>query len=170
MEDTDIAMTDTSQIINFEDPEINIPLPNPLSKHLMKGLNLTSTQFPKPIPQFFQRRSDINTSGRKVPADRSRAKSCLEYEYSWVEITCNGGLTIWWRPSSNLVRYEMPSKLRQRDAVAGARDKMWYEVKGYGGVSKCYHRHSKRILPPLPILESGDVTFQMFSMMLATCP
>ncbi|TID26330.1 Nuclear elongation and deformation protein 1 [Venturia nashicola] len=157
-------MPGAPQNIDFKDPGIKIPLPKPLSKHLMKELNLTDDRFPKPIPQYLRTWHTPNELGERVPAKRSYAQRCLGHKYSWVEIMCAGGLTLWWQPSKNAVRYEMPTSLQRRRA------RSCFEVRGYGGVVKRFHKHSRRILPAVPALESGHVTFQMFLTMLASCP
>lgn len=162
-------MTDASQIIGFEDPEINIPLPKPLSKRLMKGLNLIDDRFPKPIPQYFRKWYNHDRLKEKVPAERSYAQELLEFKGS-VEVLCDGGLSLWWLPSKNTVNYEITAWRGRKNTVVGTSDDLWYEVKGYGGILKAYHKMSKRILPPVPVLDSGNITFQMFTTMLATCP
>lgn len=153
-----------AQNIGSEDPGIDIPLPTPLNKHLMKELNLIDNRHPKPIHQYFRAWYGLNQRDEKVPAQRSHARGFLHHQKAWIEIMCRGGLVLWWQPFRNLVRYEMPTGLQPK------RDRSCYVVTGYGGVSKRYHKHSRRILPPVPVLNSGNVTFQMFSTMLASCP
>ncbi|QDS71210.1 hypothetical protein FKW77_010354 [Venturia effusa] len=164
-------MSSGQRIIAFEDTENPLPWPEPLSRQLMEGLNLIHDAYPEPVPDYFRRWYNIGSAGEKLPYVSPQMEQLVKTTIKgWVEIVCEEGLTLWWNPSKRLIQYHRPSFLRHKDVVPGTSEIVWAEVKGFGGGVKHYHRVSERIVPPVPVPNWRDITFPMFSAMLADCP